>query len=104
MAQIILICVGALVTLISAAALWQMVKLPQFGRQAKGTLAGWRHTFEQKWLRGGHAIRTMHYYPVARFETPDGSQHQATGSIGYDQAGLATRACVRGALRSRRPG
>ncbi len=45
---------------------------------------GWRHTFEQKWPRSGRLVRTTYYYPVARFETPDGSQHQATGSIGYD--------------------
>ena len=84
MAQIILLCVGGVVTTISAIALWRIVHLPLFGRQATGTLTGWRHTFEQKWLRSGHEIRTTYYYPVVRFETPDGSQHEAVGGLGYE--------------------
>ncbi len=84
MAQIILLCVGGIVTAISALELWQIVHLPLFGRQATGTLAGWRHTFAQKWLRSGHQIRTTRYYPVVRFETPDGSRHETVSDFGYE--------------------
>ena len=84
MAQIILLCVGVVVTAISAVALWQIIHLPLFGRHATGTLAGWRRTFHQKWLRSGHQIRATHYYPVVRFETPDGSRHETVGGLGYE--------------------
>ena len=84
MAQIVLLCVGGVVTLISAAVLWRIVRLPLFGRQTTGALADWRHTFEQKWLRSGHVVRTTRYYPIVRFETANGSPHQATGRIGYE--------------------
>ena len=83
MAQVILLCIGVLVSLVSAAMLWRMVKLPVFGRPATAALTGWRHTFEHKWLRSGHFTRTTLYYPVVEFEVPDGARYKASSDVGY---------------------
>jgi hypothetical protein len=84
MAAVALFCVGAILTLLSAAALWRAVKLPLVGRRVTGELIDWKRTFHEKYLRSGHHITSRQYYPVVRFETPDGARHVVVGSLGYD--------------------
>ena len=81
---IILLCAGAAVALLSAAALWQRVKLYVRGQHVTGALIGWRYTFDQKWLRSGHKVVTRCYYPIVRFEAADGSQHRVESAVGYE--------------------
>ena len=83
MAAIALLCIGVIVTGISAAALWRIFKLPLLGRKTSGALVGWRHTFHHKWLPTGHFTRSSEHFPVVRFETPDGAQHDVVSGLGY---------------------
>ena len=84
MTSIVLLCIGAIVTAASAAALWRTFKLPLVGRQATGTLVEWQHTFHHKWLPTGHFTRTRQYFPIVRFETADGSARRVVSGLGYD--------------------
>ena len=83
-ASIILSAAGVIVTAMSAPALWHAVKLHLRGRRVTGALVDWRYTFDQKWLRSGHEVKTRHYFPIVRFEAADGSQHRVVSSLGYE--------------------
>jgi hypothetical protein len=79
-----LLAIGAAVTILSARALWDAVKLAVIGRRADGALVDWKSTFHEKYLRSGHHIVSRQHFPVVAFEVTDGSRHTVTGRIGYD--------------------
>jgi hypothetical protein len=84
MAAILLLLMGAIVTSMSAMALWHALRTPLFGRRAKGRLTGMRYAYHQQWLRSGHFARTKLYYPIVRFDADDGSAHSVVSELGYE--------------------
>ena len=80
----VLLAIGAAVTLFSARALWDAVKLALIGRRADGALIDWKRTFHEQYLRSGHHVVSRQHFPVVAFDATDGARHTVTSGIGYD--------------------
>jgi hypothetical protein len=80
---IVLLCVGAILTLPTIIAIWPTIVLALRGRHAIGALVRWKHTFHQNFHRSGLEVRKTAFYAIVRFQTVAGSQHQVEGGLGH---------------------
>ena len=81
---VVLLCVGALLTLAATASLWPTVRLFIRGQQTTGKLVWWRQTFYQKFYPSGLEVKRMCFYPVVRFQAADGSEYQVESGKGHE--------------------
>ena len=85
MIAIILLVIGFIVTSLSAASLWQALRLYLVGRRVSGILVNWRYTYHHQWLGNGLYKEFRHFHPVVRFEVPGCSHHEVVSELAYDR-------------------
>lgn len=84
MTAIALLLIGIAVTALSGASLWRTVRLHLVGSRASGILVNWRRTHRREWLGNGLYAEFRHFYPIVRFEVPDGSHYEIVSDLAYD--------------------